>query len=143
MSQHYDSIQINTDGGSRGNPGPAGIGAIAKSNGEKIFTISQKIGIQTNNVAEYQAVISALDEYTKLILSSDNLKFILDSELVVKQINGLYKIKQPHLQELQRQIAQKIGDLKLKQKIKEISFSHVLRHLNKEADTLVNLALDS
>lgn len=142
MSKYFPEIQINTDGGSRGNPGPAGIGAIAKAGEETIFTVSQKIGINTNNVAEYQAVIAAFDEYTRLELSSDKLKFVLDSELVVKQITGLYKIKQPHLQELRIKIENQIKNLKTNQKIKLLTFTHVLRHLNKEADALVNSALD-
>jgi len=143
MNSKFDEVIINTDGGSRGNPGPAGIGAIAKAGDDVIFTVSEKIGIDTNNVAEYKAVIYALDEYQKQDISSDKVSFVLDSELVVKQITGLYKIKQPHLQELQKQIAQKIGNLKIANKIQNISFTHVLRHLNKEADKLVNQALDA
>ena len=143
MSQHYDHIQINTDGGSRNNPGPAAIGVVAKSDNQEIFTISKKIGINTNNVAEYQAVISALEEYQSQDISSLSLNFILDSELVVKQIVGLYKIKQQHLQLLKNIIDALIKTLKENQKIKDLTFVNVLRAQNKEADKLVNMALDS
>ena len=143
MSKLYDEIQINTDGGSRNNPGPAAIGVVAKSDNQEIFTISKKIGTNTNNVAEYQAVISALEEYQLQDISSLNLKFVLDSELVVKQITGLYKIKQPHLQLLKNRIDILIKTLKEDQKIKSLTFINVLREQNKEADRLVNLALDS
>lgn len=143
MTQTYSVIQINTDGGSRGNPGPAAIGAIAVSGNEVIFTLSQKIGVNTNNVAEYQAVISALKEFADKGITTEKLNFVLDSELVVRQITGEYKIKQPHLLELKKQISDLISTLKNENRFHSISFSNVLREKNKEADKLVNFALDN
>lgn len=143
MSQTLDDLQINTDGGSRGNPGPAAVGVIAKSADQKIFTISKKIGINTNNVAEYQAVIFALKELLNQNLTVNTLRFVLDSELVVRQITGEYKIKQGHLQELKKEISELIETLQQNKQFERITFSNVLREKNKEADKLVNLALDS
>jgi len=143
MKEFYELITINTDGGSRGNPGQAGIGVVAKSGEDEIFTISEKIGETTNNVAEYTAVYRALQKIEEINLKIEKLKFILDSELIVKQITGLYRVKQPHLQEIRSSIVDKIKVLRLNKNLNTITFSHVLREKNKEADKLVNLALDS
>lgn len=139
----YSEITINTDGGSRGNPGPSAIGIVIKTGEQKIAEISEYLGITTNNVAEYTAVIKALDYLTINHITADSLLFVLDSELVVKQIKGLYKVKLPHLQELNLKIKKQILTLTTGNKIKKISFVHVLREKNKEADTLVNSCLDS
>ena len=143
MDNFYESLQINTDGGARGNPGPAAIGVYAHVNDNQVFSISKSIGITTNNVAEYQAVISALEEIDKRNLLINKLNFVLDSQLVVRQITGQYKVKQPHLQQLNQQISQKLQSLKDNKQIVSFSFSDVLRDKNKQADKLVNQALDS
>ena len=142
MTQKYELLEINTDGGARGNPGPAAIGAYAASNGKKIFTVSETIGETTNNVAEYTAVIRSLEVIDQKDISVDKLKFILDSELIVKQILGQYKVKQPHLKILRQQIADLVTKLKEKGQINLMTFIHVPREQNKSADTLVNKALD-
>lgn len=140
-----NKIFINTDGGSRGNPGPAGIGVVFYDQDEKeIYTHKECIGTATNNEAEYGAIISAL----KILLKDDlldkesdkNGEVIcrLDSQLVVEQINGRYKIKQPHLQVFNDEIKGLLNELQSK-----ISFIHVRREQNKRADQLVNEALDA
>ncbi len=143
MTKTFDLLEINTDGGSRGNPGPAAIGVVASSEGHQVFTLSEKIGETTNNVAEYTAVLRALEAISEQNLFAEKIRFILDSELIVKQITGSYKVKQPHLQELRRQIIDLITTLRAKGQIKLLAFANVLRDKNKEADKLVNLALDS
>lgn len=142
MSNKYELLEINTDGGSRGNPGPAAIGVYAASNGVKVFTLSEAIGETTNNVAEYTAVIRSLEELVEKEVNSEKLKFILDSELIVRQIIGQYKVKQPHLKILRNQAIELIKTLKDKGQINTISFVSVPREQNKNADKLVNEALD-
>jgi len=142
MPNTIDLLEINSDGGSRGNPGQAAIGVIAVSEGKKIFSLSERIGETTNNVAEYTAVIRALEYLESAEISADKTRFILDSELIVKQITGLYKVKQPHLQTLRRQTVDLIRKLRANGQIKLLSFVNVLRDQNKEADKLVNDALD-
>lgn len=142
MTQKYELLEINTDGGSRGNPGPAGIGVYAASEGKEIFTLSETIGETTNNVAEYTAVIRSLEYLTEKEIFTERLKYILDSELIVRQILGKYKVKQPHLQILRQQIVDLVKDLKNKGQIKLMSLTTVPREQNKKADKLVNDALD-
>ncbi len=128
-------VIINTDGGARGNPGPAGIGLVIKDeNGKLLYSYGGYIGETTNNVAEYSALIKALEESINLGATSARIQ--MDSELIVKQMQGVYKIKQPGLQELAAKV------LVLLKKFKAYSFVHVRREFNKEADALVNLALD-
>ncbi|EKD99865.1 MAG: Ribonuclease H [uncultured bacterium] len=141
--QTIDVLQINTDGGSRNNPGPSAIGVYATSTGQEVFTISQYLGVATNNEAEYQAVIYALKYLKENEIFSPNITFVLDSELIVKQITGIYKVKQPHLQALKTQVLDLIGQLNLSKQILDLKFVNVLREKNKDADRLVNLALDS
>jgi len=136
-------IEIHTDGGSRGNPGQAAIGAVATSDDKVIFTISEKIGETTNNVAEYTAVIRSLEILLEKRIISKKTLFILDSELIVRQITGIYKVKQPHLQILRNKIVSMIGILREDNILDKLSFMTVPREKNKEADTLVNKALDS
>jgi len=142
MIQNFDLLEINTDGGSRGNPGPAGIGVYAASNGHKVFTISETIGETTNNVAEYTAVIRSLEEIVSKEIFSEKLKYILDSELIVNQITGKYKVKLPHLKLLRQQVVNLVKDLRDKGQIKLMTFITVPREQNKKADKLVNDALD-
>jgi len=128
-------LVINTDGGARGNPGPAGIGVvIADSLGNIIGRHKKYIGEATNNVAEYKALILALQEARKL--KADQLLINMDSELIVRQMQGRYKIKEPALKLLASEV------LKLTGQFKNVTFHHVFREQNKEADKLVNLAID-
>lgn len=143
MEKHFDEIQINTDGGSRGNPGPAAIGVYASVNNEEIFTISEKIGETTNNVAEYTAVIKAVEKIVSEKIISNKIRFVLDSELIVKQITGKYKVKLPHLQELKKKVVDLVKKGREEKIINVMTFTHVLREKNKEADKLVNMALDN
>jgi ribonuclease HI len=134
-----DMLIIHTDGGSRGNPGPAACGYVVELNGEVLATGSKFLDSDTNNVAEYYGVIVALKWLLENIdkYSVTGVLFILDSELVVKQINGLYKIKKPQLQVLHSEILRDIEKIKI-----GVSFKHVPREQNKVADSLVNEELD-
>jgi ribonuclease HI len=129
---------IHADGGSRGNPGPAAIGVHATTEGDLLFDLSLYIGETTNNVAEWQAVIKALEHLVKQNIKASQIDFYLDSELVVKQVIGQYKVKQPHLQLLAIQVHQLTQQLSSS----KISYHHVPREQNKQADSLVNQALD-
>ncbi|MBU1200423.1 ribonuclease HI family protein [Patescibacteria group bacterium] len=133
--QKINNLNIYTDGGSRGNPGPAAIGVYA----HPLFQLSEPIGETTNNVAEYTAPIKALEYLVKNNIQAKQINFYLDSELVVKQIKGEYKVKQPHLQTLALQAHQLLRQLKSSQ----ISFHYIPREQNKLADALVNQALDT
>lgn len=133
-------IIVNTDGGARGNPGPAAIGFyIRDEEGNEIAKVGEKIGKATNNVAEYLAVIFALEWIVRnLETETLSIGFYLDSNLVVNQLNGIFKIKEGHLRELFFRI--KI----LEQQIKgDISYHHISRKQNFVADSLVNSALDN
>lgn len=132
---------IFTDGGARGNPGPAAIGVVIKSeDGQNLASFSQTLGESTNNIAEYQAVVAAL-EWLKnnkhLTFNIQQYNFLLDSKLVVNQLNGFFKIKDSRLRELLlkiRQLEQEVGG--------NIYYNLVPRQKNWEADALVNKALD-
>lgn len=126
---------IHTDGGARGNPGPAGIGvAIYNENKEEILGFKKFLGVRTNNQAEYQALIEGLKQAQKL--GAEEVVFYLDSELVVKQLNGQYKVKNKDLAPLFLEIHN------LLLSFKKYSFHHVRRELNKRADALANEAMD-
>jgi ribonuclease HI len=131
----YSKLIIYTDGGARGNPGPAGIGAVAyNEQGEIVFEISEYIGEATNNQAEYQAAVAAIEKAKEA--GAKQLYFYLDSELIVKQLNGEYKIKNKDLQPLFVKIYNKSLDFQ------KVEWKHVRREKNKEADRLVNSAID-
>ncbi len=126
---------IYSDGGARGNPGPAGIGAVIYDDSKKeIATVSKFIGRATNNQAEYLALIEALKKAKELNIV--DLQVYLDSELIVKQINREYKVKNKDLAPLFLQVHN------LSMSFGKISFSHVRREENKRADELANLAMD-
>lgn len=131
-------LTVYTDGGARGNPGPSGIGVLVEKNQEQ-FKISKYIGLATNNQAEYQAVVEALKYIVQNFAGQEiEAKFYLDSQLVVEQLNGNYKIKNESLKSLfneARDLIMKLGG--------RISFSHIPREQNKIADELVNLAIDT
>lgn len=125
--------KLYTDGGARGNPGPAGIGVVLNI-GDEIYNYKKYIGKATNNQAEYQAIIFGLEKAIEnKVMEIDCL---LDSELVVKQLNREYKVKNIDLATLFIKV------YNLSQKFKKISFSHIRRELNKQADKLVNQAID-
>jgi len=126
---------IYTDGGARGNPGPAGIGvAIYDSQRRPVATVAEYLGETTNNQAEYRAVIAALEKAAAL--GGEELEFYLDSELVVKQLNREYKVKNKELAPL----FLKIHNLSVA--FPKISYRHVPREENQEADRLANEAMD-
>ncbi|MDO8573202.1 MAG: ribonuclease HI family protein [Candidatus Daviesbacteria bacterium] len=130
---------IYTDGASRGNPGHASYGfTISDEKGKLIFEEGKYIGIATNNVAEYMAVLEAL-RYIKKSLSKQTLQIELyaDSKLVVEQLSGRFKVKSPHLKPLIEQIQI------LKMELGGAIHNHVPREKNTEADRLANLALDT
>ncbi len=127
---------INTDGGARGNPGPAGIGVVICDEHHRLISEHKNyIGEATNNVAEYQALILALNQASKI--GADELLIQMDSELIVRQMIGQYKIKEPALKILAAEV------IKLKNHFKKVEFKHVRREQNKEADRLVNEAIDA
>jgi len=127
-------IKIFTDGGARNNPGPAGIGVVIYDEKDNVIrTHNSFIGDATNNEAEYKALISGLKIATEI---SKSVRFFLDSELVVKQLNGEYKVKNKEMKRFYDEAQV------LKMGFKEISFSHIRREENKLADKLVNEAID-
>lgn len=126
--------KIHTDGGARGNPGPGGIGAVIETAGQK-FNYKEFIGNSTNNQAEYKAVLLALQKAKELNI--ETIDFYLDSELVVNQLNLKFKVKDHDLAALFLKI------WNLSQCFKKIKYHHVYREDNKEADRLVNQAIDN
>jgi len=130
-------MKIFTDGGARGNPGPAAIGVVFfDENGKEIYSHKECIGEATNNVAEYKAVICAI-ETAKDRFKPELIDLNLDSELVCRQLNGEYKVKDQNLKELFYAVRELVLDLGGK-----VTFKHVRREQNKRADELVNEALD-
>ncbi|MFA4872166.1 MAG: ribonuclease HI family protein [Patescibacteria group bacterium] len=124
---------LHTDGGARGNPGPAGIGAVLEI-GDKKKLFKKYIGEATNNQAEYQALILGLEKAKAA--GAEEIECYLDSELVVKQLNREYKVKNKGLSPLFVKI------WNLAQGFKKISYKHIFREQNKLADRLVNEAID-
>jgi len=128
-------LTIYTDGGARGNPGPAGIGVVIKDEtGRNLDAYGEYVGDQTNNFAEYSALISALKRAKEL--GATEVECLLDSELVVKQMQGHYKVREPGLQKLF------VLAYNAAAQFKKIKYKHIPREQNKEADALVNEALD-
>ena len=129
-------VIIYTDGGSRGNPGPAATGIVIKNvEEETLEAYGEFLGQQTNNFAEYSAVISALKKAHEL--GATEVSLISDSKLVVEQLNGNWKVKEPTIQKLFVQAYNQM------QKFKKVTLSHTLREGNKEADAEVNKILDA
>jgi ribonuclease HI len=128
-------LVAHIDGGARGNPGPAGYGVVIKDQaGRKVAALSEYLGHQTNNFAEYQGLIAAL-EYA-LAHGPKALKLISDSELLVRQIKGIYKVKNAVLKDLHARAKQLISQLDW------FSIDHALREHNRQADELANQAMD-
>ena len=129
-----ERLIIYTDGASSGNPGPSAIGAVIRDGqGKVISRISRSIGHATNNQAEYRAVIAALEEAARLGAGEVDIKS--DSELVVKQIKGRYRVKKATLRTLYQKVIQLIGPLEA------FTINHIPREQNKEADKLAGMAL--
>lgn len=132
----YKKVVINTDGASRGNPGKAAIGAvIADEQGGTIHTISRCIGITTNNQAEYKALIEGLEAALKLDASEVAIR--IDSELIVNQVKGLYRVKNPALKPLYQRVTELLAGFN------GFTIEHISRTFNQGADRLANLALDA
>ncbi|MBI4101007.1 ribonuclease HI family protein [Candidatus Microgenomates bacterium] len=130
----YKSLKIYADGGARGNPGPAAAGYVITNDGQILEEGGQFLGKTTNNQAEYAAVRVALEAAKKF--EPKEIEFHLDSQLVVKQLNGEYRVKnlalRPRVEEIQR----------LAKQFKKVTFTHVRREYNKLADAQVNIILD-
>jgi len=134
LSSFTDQIlEIYSDGASKGNPGRASIGAVLILDGKEVAQVSKSIGIATNNIAEYTALLEALKLAGQMGFTRIHVK--ADSELMIRQLNGIYKVKNPDIKVLFDQI------VLLKMNFSTISFTHVPREQNKRADFLANLAL--
>lgn len=134
-------FSIHGDGGSRGNPGPSGAGAMIRDEfGSSVATVSEFLGHRTNNYAEYESVILALEKVAALVgkgkTDATTVAVKMDSELVVKQMKGLYKVKHPVLKTQYARLQHIAGAFK------EVTFTHVPRAQNKDADALANEAMD-
>jgi ribonuclease HI len=128
------SARANVDGGSRGNPGPAGYGVRIEHENGTVVELKEPLGLATNNVAEYSGLIAALRWAAANEISALHVR--ADSELLVKQMRGEYRVKSPGLQPLYEQartLVRRIGD---------VTFEHVRREFNKDADRLANEAMD-
>jgi probable phosphoglycerate mutase len=128
-------INAHCDGGARGNPGPAGYGALIQDNeGMVIAELSEFLGMRTNNYAEYSGLLGCL-QYA-LDHHHPRLRVVSDSELMVKQIQGKYQVKSPDLKPLYDEAKRRIA------KLEAFEITHALRHKNKDADRLANEAMD-
>lgn len=128
-------MQAHCDGGARGNPGPSGFGAVVTAaDGSKLAELSEFLGIQTNNFAEYSGLLAVLDYALKN--GHPRLRVVSDSELMVKQIQGKYQVKSPGLRPLYDEAKRRIA------KLEKFEITHALRHKNKDADRLANEAMD-
>jgi ribonuclease HI len=130
-------LVIYTDGAARGNPGPAGAGAVLRdaATGQTVAEIASFLGIRTNNYAEWTAVEEALDEALRLGATHVDLR--MDSQLVARQITGRYRVKHPELQPIHARVMALLG------RLAGYSVGHVPRELNKDADRLSNVAIDA
>lgn len=134
--QAQDSwIHVFVDGASKGNPGPAGLGVVFKGEkGDTIASFREYLGSATNNVAEYRAMLLALNKAAEL--GHRRLKIHTDSELMHRQLSGIYKVRQPHLIALFREVAERLRGLDA------FEILHVPRERNREADELANKAIE-
>ena len=134
-SSSSEWIHAHCDGGSRGNPGPAGYGAlVTDAQGEVLAELSDFLGKRTNNFAEYSGLLAVLDWALKN--GHRRLKVVSDSELMVKQVQGKYKVNSPDLKPLWAEARERVA------RLDAFEISHALRHKNKEADALANQAMD-
>jgi ribonuclease HI len=128
-------LVVNVDGGARGNPGPAAVGAVVQDDGGAVLEErGERIGVATNNVAEYRAVLFGIERAAEL--GASELELIGDSELIVRQVKGEYKVKDATLRQLHAEVKRALGPFE------RWSIRHVRRAENAEADRLVNAALD-
>jgi len=130
-----EELTLNFDGGSRGNPGPAGIGVVVTaSDGTPLVTLGRFLGTATNNVAEYTALIVGLEQLSKL--GATHIVIRGDSELIIKQMRGEYRVKNPGLRPLYEKAQSLVG------KFESVKFEHNFRESNELADKLANLAMN-
>ncbi len=129
------SYKIYTDGACRGNPGPSGIGAVILKDDKVIHEIAKFIGTTTNNVAEYEALLSALDYCVKKKISP--VEILADSQLMIRQLSGQYKVRHPNIIPLYQKAKEYLSHLKV------TGYTHVLREFNKRADELANEGIDN
>jgi ribonuclease HI len=135
MESVNETITVNFDGGSRGNPGPSGIGIVLSAqDGTPLVTLGKFIGAATNNVAEYMALILGLEQAAKF--GAKTLLVRGDSELIIKQMRGEYRVKNPALKDLFEKANELVRGFK------SVKFEHNLREKNALADKLVNMAID-
>lgn len=135
MSAEARLLILNADGGARGNPGPAGCGAVLRlPDGQVVAELKEYLGETTNNVAEYRGLLLGLRAAQER--GASELEVRLDSELIVRQLNGQYKVKSPHLQPLYQEAR------KLLAGFRAARVKHVRREQNREADLLANQAMD-
>jgi ribonuclease HI len=128
-------LTVNVDGGARGNPGPAAIGAVVRGpQGEVLEERGEKIGRATNNVAEYRALLLGIE--LAAAHGAEELELVGDSELIVRQVEGRYKVKDATMKELHGEVKRALGPFQ------SWSIRHVRREQNADADRLVNAALD-
>jgi ribonuclease HI len=134
-----DVIAVYADGGARGNPGPAAVGAVVldptTDPPTRLATVSERIGVTTNNVAEYRAVIAGLE--AARVFPARSVQVRADSMLVIRQLEGRWKVKQPHLRPLHERAAELLAQYE------HVDLAHVPRDENADADLLVNAALDA
>jgi ribonuclease HI len=129
-------VTVHVDGGARGNPGPAAIAAVLTGEeGALLEERGERIGEATNNVAEYRALLLGIERAAAL--GADEVELVGDSELIVKQVRGEYKVKDPNLRELHRQVRTAL------ERFRRWSVRHVRREENAAADALVNATLDA
>lgn len=130
-----ETLTLQFDGGSRGNPGPAGIGVVVSAeDGTPLVTLGRFIGNATNNVAEYRALITAMEEAKKL--GATRILIRGDSELIIKQMRGEYKVRHPDMKALYEEAQDLLATFE------QTKIEHNLRHKNELADKLANLAMD-
>ena len=134
LAEALEKLVVNVDGGARGNPGPAAIAAVAQAGGEVVAERGERIGRATNNVAEYRALLLGIE--LAATLGAHELELVGDSELIVKQVKGEYKVKDATMRDLHAEVKRALHDFD------RWSIRHVRREHNAEADRLVNEALD-
>jgi probable phosphoglycerate mutase len=134
-TEKNDWISAHCDGGARGNPGPAGYGALIQdASGAVLAELSEFLGLRTNNYAEYSGLLGCLQ--FAIDHGHSRLRVVSDSELMVKQIQGKYQVKSPDLKPLYEEAKRRIA------RLEKFEISHALRHKNKDADRLANEAMD-
>lgn len=130
----HKTLKVYTDGGARGNPGPAASGIVITTlDGQVVEAFGVYLGETTNNQAEYRAVETALDKAIEL--GANRIEFYVDSQLIERQIKGQYRVKNPELRPIYLSIMQKMQG-------RDVTFTHIPRELNKLADAQVNIAID-